>query len=108
PAPHPVVGPVSSGDEWSRLVRRTQAERAAAKRRHPASGPAQPDRKSEETTMPKNINSQDATPDWWCGACPDPDVCPTTGRCTLQADMDGRRRKVDALIAAARAGKRDR
>jgi hypothetical protein len=58
--------------------------------------------------MPKNINSQDATPDWWCGACPDPDVCPTTGRCTLQADMDGRRRKVDALIAAARAGKRDR
>jgi hypothetical protein len=51
-------------------------------RRHPASGPAQPDRKPEEITMPKNIDSQ--------------------------AEMDDRHRKVDALIAAARTDKRDR
>jgi hypothetical protein len=123
-----VVGPVNSGDEWARLVRRTQAERAAAKRRHPASGHAQPDRPGvlravpaqpdrqplgplgnpEEITMPKNIDSQDATPDWWCGGCPDPDVCTTTGSCTQQAEMDGRHQKGDALIAATRADTRDR
>jgi hypothetical protein len=34
---------VTSGEEWRRRVRRVRADRAAAKRRHPASGRTQPD-----------------------------------------------------------------
>jgi hypothetical protein len=47
-----MVRPVSSGEEWRRRVRRVQADRAAAKRRHPASGRAQPDRSGMIRMMP--------------------------------------------------------
>jgi hypothetical protein len=43
---------VSSGEEWRRRVRRVQADRAAARRRHPASGRAQPDRPGMIRMMP--------------------------------------------------------
>lgn len=58
--------------------------------------------------MAENIDQQDAPPEWWCGACPDPDVCTTTARCTLQTEMESGHRRVDALIAATRAETRQR
>jgi len=58
--------------------------------------------------MPENIDQPDLTPEWWCGACPDPDECTATSTCTLMADQQARHRQVDALIAAARSDTRDR
>jgi hypothetical protein len=61
--------------------------------------PAQPDPKPEETTMP-DIDKPDPAPDWWCGACPHPDVCTPARGCAIQAEQHDRHRQADALIAA--------
>jgi hypothetical protein len=55
-----------------------------------------------------DIDQLDQTPEWWCGACPDPDECTATSTCTFRTEQQARHRQVDALIAAARASTRDR
>jgi hypothetical protein len=49
---------VTSGEEWRRQVRRLRADRAAAKRRHPASGRTQPDRPGMLRAVPAQPDGQ--------------------------------------------------
>jgi hypothetical protein len=84
---------MSTGEEWRRRVRRVRADRAAAKRRHPASGraqdrpgmiralPAQSDRQLPDPTSPTNEETNlTALPACRCG-------CPV-GECSCE-ETDG-------------------
>jgi hypothetical protein len=53
---------VTAGKEWRRQVRRTQAARRAAQRRHPASGQAQPDRPGMIRLVPAQPDRQPPVP----------------------------------------------
>jgi hypothetical protein len=52
---------VTDGAEWRRRVRRVQADRAAARRRHPASGLVQPDRPGMLRAVPAHPDYQPPT-----------------------------------------------
>jgi hypothetical protein len=53
---------VTSGEEWRRRVRRVRADRAAAKRRHPASRRTQPDRPGMLRAVPAQPHHQPPSP----------------------------------------------
>lgn len=53
---------MTGGAEWRRQVRRLRADRAAAKRRHPAGGRAQPDRPGMIRLLPAQPYSQPPAP----------------------------------------------
>lgn len=53
---------MTGGDDWARQVRRVRADRAAARRRHPASGRAQPDRPGMIRAVPAQPDRQPSGP----------------------------------------------
>lgn len=53
---------MTSGAEWRRRLRRVQTERAAAKRRHPATGRARPDQPGTLHAVPNQSDRQPSGP----------------------------------------------
>jgi hypothetical protein len=81
---------VTSGEEWQRQVRRVRADRAAARRRHPASGRARPDQPGMLRALPSTTRQP-------AGLVPQPDK---------ETDMpdptaDDHRTQLRALLAQA-------
>lgn len=97
---------MTSGEEWRRQVRRVRADRAAARRRHPASGQAQPDRPGMLRAVPAQTDRQPPGP----AAIPTEETPMPDQRdnvAALRAQLLDELARVDADIQLADVGSRN-